>query len=148
MLSSSEMREVGRKGGIASGKSRRMRGETREIARAVLNTKFLPTGKLSDSLRSIGIDTRKSMTLKAAICSVMGGMALSGNIKAASFIFDLAEETVNSKFNAARRNMLDKMVENPENVSVDENGGIPTPETLGEMRRQAIELGVYEEDAD
>lgn len=141
------MRSIGRKGGKASGLARLRSRETREIARSVLSAKFLPQGKLSESLKSIGIDTSKPMQLRAAICAVMGGMALSGNIKAASFIFDLAEETNNSKFTAARRKMLERMADAPENVTVDEDGSIPTPEKLGEIRRQAIELGVYE-DAD
>lgn len=141
------MRAIGRLGGVASGKARHRSSEARDIARTVLNTKFMPKGKLSESLKSIGIDTSKPMQLKAAICAVMGGMALSGNIKAASFIFDLAEETNNSKFTAARRMVFEHMAENADSVEVDNFDGTPSPETLGEMRRQAIELGVYE-DAD
>lgn len=137
------MRAIGRKGGVASGKSRRGSRETRDIARAVLGAKFLPSGKLSDSLKSIGVDVSKPMQLREAICAVMGGMALSGNIKAASFIFDLAEETNNSKFSAARRLVFEKMAENPDNIEVDDSGTVPSAEMLGEIRRQAVELGVY-----
>lgn len=147
MVAGQDMRSIGSKGGKASGLARLRSKETREIARSVLSAKFLPQGKLSESLKSIGIDVSKPMQLRSAICAVMGGMALSGNIKAASFIFDLAEETNNSRFTSARRKMLERMVDAPEKVDVDENGYLPTPETLGEMRRQAIEMGVYE-DAD
>lgn len=147
MVAGQDMASIGRKGGLASGRARIRSKETREIARKVLGAKFLPQGKLSESLKSIGIDTSRPMQLRAAICAVMGGMALSGNIKAASFIFDLAEETNNAKFTAARRLMLERMADNPDAVNVDENGDVPTPEKLGEIRRQAIELGVYE-DAD
>lgn len=148
MVEGQDMRAIGRKGGIASGKARHRSSEARDIARSVLSAKFLPKGKLSESLKSIGIDTSKPMQLKAAICAVMGGMALSGNIKAASFIFDLAEETNNSKFTAARRLVFERMAENSDNVPVDDSGSLPTPETLYEMRKQAEELGVYEVDAD
>ena len=130
-------------GGISSGKARHRSKETRDIARKVLDAKFFPKGKLSESLRSIGIDTSKPMQLRQAICAVMGGMALSGNIKAASFIFDLAEETNNSKFTAARRLAFEKMAENADNIEVNESDGAPSVEMMEEIRKQAEELGVY-----
>lgn len=77
----------------------------------------------------------------------MSGMALSGNIKAARFVFDIAEETEESKLTRAKRKMLDRMVDCPDAITIDSNGEIPTPEELGEIRRQARELGIYENDS-
>jgi hypothetical protein len=76
----------------------------------------------------------------------MSGMALSGNIKAARFVFDIAEETEDSKLTRAKRKMLDRMVDNPDAVNIDTNGEIPTPDELSEIKRQARELGIYEND--
>ena len=147
MADSQDMRAIGKLGGLASSRSKLKAKEAREVARNVLGTKFrLSEGRLKESLRSIGIQVEKPIELRAAIISVMSGMALSGNIKAARFVFDIAEETEDSKLTRAKRKMLDKMVDNPDAVNIDTNGEIPTPDELSEIKRQARELGIYEND--
>ena len=130
------MRAIGKLGGLASSRSKLKAKEAREVARNVLGTKFrLSEGRLKESLRSIGIQVEKPIELRAAIISVMSGMALSGNIKAARFVFDIAEETEDSKLTRAKRKMLDRMVDNPDAVNIDTNGEIPTPDELSEIKR-------------
>lgn len=142
------MKALGKLGGLAASKSKQKAKEARDVARNVLGTKFqLSEGRLKDSLRSIGIQVEKPIQIRAAIISVMSGMALSGNIKAARFVFDLAEETQDSKLTRAKRRMMERMVENPDAVNVDAYGEIPTPDELNEIKRQARELGIYENDA-
>lgn len=142
------MKALGKLGGLAASKSKQKAKEARDVARNILGTKFqLSEGRLKDSLRSIGIQVEKPIQIRAAIISVMSGMALSGNIKAARFVFDLAEETQDSKLTRAKRRMMERMVENPDAVNVDAYGEIPTPEELNEIKRQARELGIYENDS-
>lgn len=141
------MKALGKLGGLAASKSKQKAKEARDVARNILGTKFqLSEGRLKDSLRSIGIQVEKPIQIRAAIISVMSGMALSGNIKAARFVFDLAEETQDSKLTRAKRRMMERMVENPDAVNVDAYGEIPTPDELNEIKRQARELGIYEND--
>lgn len=143
-----DMRQLGKLGGLAASRSKQKAKEARDVARNVLGTKFtLSEGKLKESLRNIGIQVDKPIQIRAAILSVMSGMALSGNIKAARFVFDIAEETEESKLTRAKRKMLDRMVDCPDAITIDSNGEIPTPEELGEIRRQARELGIYENDS-
>lgn len=148
MGANQNMKALGKLGGLAASKSKQKAKEARDVARNVLGTKFqLSEGRLKDSLRSIGIQVEKPIQIRAAIISVMSGMALSGNIKAARFVFDLAEETQDSKLTRAKRRMMERMVENPDAVNVDAYGDIPTPDELNEIKRQARELGIYEDDA-
>ena len=148
MADSQDMRAIGKLGGLAASRSKQKAKEAREVARSVLGTKFrLSEGRLKDSLKSIGIEVEKPIQIRAAIISVMSGMALSGNIKAARFVFDIAEETQESKLTRAKRKMLDRMVDNPDAININPDGEIPTPEELSEIKRQARALGIYDNDS-
>ena len=147
MAQPQDMKAIGKLGGLAASKSKLKAKEARDVARNILGTRFrLSEGRLKESLKSIGIQVEKPIQIRAAIISVMSGMALSGNIKAAKFVFDIAEETQESKLTRAKRKMLDRMVDNPDAVLLDAEGTLPVPEELNEIKRQARELGIYDND--
>jgi len=148
MAAERDMKALGKMGGLAASRSKQKAKEARDVARNVLGTKFqLSEGRLKDSLRAIGIAVDKPIQIRSAIISVMSGMALSGNIKAARFVFDIAEETEDTKLTRAKRQMMEKMVDHPDAINVDSAGEIPTPDELREIKRQARELGIYENDS-
>lgn len=73
----SEQREIARKGGINSGKSRRRKADFRKTLNLLLTTEVdLP--EWQDMLHALGLDC----TLEAAVNAAMIREALAGNVKA------------------------------------------------------------------
>lgn len=136
-------RELGAKGLTASHAARKRntkkRKEAREVARAILSIKFTPVEELKIALNSIGIDTTKELTIMSGIIAVFAGKALSGDLKAARFILDLAGYSLNAKEQMARINSLEKMV----NAEMIDSQSIEEQVSLDDIRAEANKLGIY-----
>lgn len=88
----SELREITRKGGIASGKARREKKALRETVQELLTMK-LKDKKLLEELAALGF-TAKGITMQDAISAAMIKQAVKGNVKAYNAIKDtLAEKS-------------------------------------------------------
>lgn len=139
-------RELGAKGREASHASRKRNAKRRkeacEVSRAVLSTKFTPVEGLKNALNSIGIDTTKELTIMSGIISVFAGKALSGDLKAAKFVLDLAGYSLNAKEQIARIKSLEKMINAEEINSQD----IEEAVSIEDIRAEANKLGIYEGD--
>lgn len=133
MVAGQDMKELGRRAGIASGIARKRSKETRDVARLILGLQFLPKGNLATEIKKVGIDVKTPVQLREAICAVMGCQALKGNVKAAKFLFDIAEETPDAKETKLKVVQLEKMVNAIDAEVVKPKAGPEvTPEEISE----------------
>lgn len=131
--------KIGKNGGRKSGIVRRERNGIQKLAKSVLDTKFKPNQNLKKALKGIGFDVSDKITLLNGILAVFSGKALSGDIVAAKFVFDIAGYTLNSQERVAKIKLLQRMAE-----SGDDEGNVEKPAMdLVEINRQAKELGIY-----
>ncbi len=79
--SKNEAREMGRKGGINSGKARRKKADFRRVLNQIL-TMDIPDEETRKSLEALGL----SGDMQTLLNSTMMKKALSGNVKAAEYI--------------------------------------------------------------
>ena len=86
-----ERREIGRKGGKASGEARRQKADFRRTLNALL-TAEINSEEWTPFLESLGVDS----TLEAAVNAAMIREALSGNVKAYLAIKDVLGQTSKS----------------------------------------------------
>ena len=83
-----EAREIGRKGGIASGKARKQRKLMQEVANNILNMP-LKDGDI-DEIRNLAEVRGLNITVQEAILISMVKKALKGDSKAAAYVRDTA----------------------------------------------------------
>lgn len=139
MENAKSMAALGSIGGRKSGAARRKRGEIQDLARKVLDTRFSPPPKLRAALESLGLCKGDTVTVAAGILSVISGKALSGDLKAARFVLDVAGYTADAKERLAKAKALERMLD----------GGVPaaTPSAVPsaeEIDSEAKRLGVYD----
>lgn len=88
--SSEEAKELGRKGGIASGKARRAKRDSKEAARLILD---LPvSGPNESNLKALGID-EEDFSNRVALFARAYVKAMAGDINAMRFLVEIAGET-------------------------------------------------------
>lgn len=91
--SKEELKEITRKGGINSGKSRAEKKAAKDIATAILS---MPTweGALTDYEDAEALDSllNSNPSVKAAIIATLAKKATEGNIKAAELLFTITGE--------------------------------------------------------
>lgn len=94
--SESEAREMGKKGGIASGKSRRKKKTLKQIAELIGNS---TDSKNKDKIKKqFNLLENEDITYNVEIIIAMYQKALKGDVKAVNFIADiLGESAKNSK---------------------------------------------------
>lgn len=90
-LTPSEAREFGRRGGKASGESRRRKADFRKTLNALL-TAEIDSPEWTPVLESMGVES----TLEAAVNAAMIREALNGNVKAYLAIKDVLGQTSKS----------------------------------------------------
>ncbi|HGA4454308.1 TPA: hypothetical protein ACISRL_001768 [Streptococcus pyogenes] len=83
--SESERREIAKKGGIASGKSRRRKKELKTIIEQALNS-VIPNEKAQKKLESLGFDP----TFQSAIALKVVEQAMNGNLRAVELISNIS----------------------------------------------------------
>lgn len=133
--------KIGRKGGKKSVIARKEQRSIQKLAKSVLDTRFKPNQNLKKALKGIGIDVSDKISLMNGILAVFSGKALTGDIVAAKFVFDIAGYTMYSQEKAAKIKLLQRMAE-PERGEI----AIEKPKMdLVEINRQARELGIYDE---
>lgn len=86
--SPSEVRENGRKGGIASGKVRRKKRDMREAAKVLLDTE-VKNPRLRRKMKDNSLDD-DDLTNQMAVLLSMFMSAVNGNVRAAEFLRDTA----------------------------------------------------------
>lgn len=88
--SGDQAREMGRRGGIASGRAKRERKQMREIAQSILD---MPLRKgRTEEYRNFIEGSQKNVTVSERIMMVAIKEALEGNVRAAEFVRDTAGE--------------------------------------------------------
>lgn len=133
--------KIGRKGGKKSVIARKEQRSIQKLAKSVLDTRFKPNQNLKKALKGIGIDVSDKISLMNGILAVFSGKALTGDIVAAKFVFDIAGYTMYSQEKAAKIKLLQRMAE-PDRGEI----AIEKPKMdLVEINRQARELGIYDE---
>lgn len=133
--------KIGRKGGKKSVIVRKEQRSIQKLAKSVLDTRFKPNQNLKKALKGIGIDVSDKISLMNGILAVFSGKALTGDIVAAKFVFDIAGYTMYSQEKAAKIKLLQRMAE-PDRGEI----AIEKPKMdLVEINRQARELGIYDE---
>lgn len=88
--SEDEARERGRKGGIASGKTRRRKKELRKELQDLLSI-VTDNPKILANLDALGVPTDNGATLQTAMTASMIYQAIKGNVKAFNAIKDVLE---------------------------------------------------------
>lgn len=115
----SEQREIARKGGIASGKSRRRKKAISELMTDCLSKKF-NDGSLLDALHDAGLATEKNLTVGAAYVYSVLKSAMEGNAQAMRIVLDLVDENPEFKH---KKDMDKKLLQLKEReVSAKEEG--------------------------
>lgn len=135
--------KIGRKGGKKSVIVRKEQRKIQSMAVDVLNTMFKPNQNLKKALKGIGIDTSNKISLLHGILAVFSGKALSGDIVAAKFIFDIAGYTMYSQEKAAKIKLLEAMAK-PGNL--DQEGSGKPLMRLEDIDAEARKLGIYGDD--
>lgn len=88
--SEDEARERGRKGGIASGKTRRRKKELRKELQDLLSI-VTDNPKILANLDALGVPTDNGATLQTAMTASMIYQAIKGNVKAFNAIKEVLE---------------------------------------------------------
>lgn len=135
--------KIGRKGGKKSVIVRKEQRKIQSMAINVLDTMFKPNQNLKKALKGIGIDTSDKISLLNGILAVFSGKALSGDIVAAKFIFDIAGYTMYSQEKAAKIKLLEAMAK-PGNL--DQKGSGKPLMRLEDIDAEARKLGIYGDD--
>lgn len=135
--------KIGRKGGKKSVIVRKEQRKIQSMAINVLDTMFKPNQNLKKALKGIGIDTSDKISLLNGILAVFSGKALSGDIVAAKFIFDIAGYTMYSQEKAAKIKLLEAMAK-PGNL--DQEGSGKPLMRLEDIDAEARKLGIYGDD--
>lgn len=112
--SSEEARELGRRGGIASGAARRRRKALREAADIFLALP-LPDKDEVKRLRKLGLD-RDDIDVQMGIVARLAQMAMLGDTKAAKLLFDIVGSEPET-------NYLDEYDDDPITQSLNEEFG-------------------------
>ena len=112
--SSEEARELGRRGGIASGIARRRRKALREAADIFLALP-LPDKDEVKRLRKLGLD-RDDIDVQMGIVARLAQMAMLGDTKAAKLLFDIVGSEPET-------NYLDEYDDDPITQSLNEEFG-------------------------
>ena len=112
--SSDEARELGRRGGIASGIARRRRKALREAADIFLALP-LPDKDEVKRLRKLGLD-RDDIDVQMGIVARLAQMAMLGDTKAAKLLFDIVGPE-------SETNYLDATDDDPITQSLNEEFG-------------------------
>ena len=97
-LSPSEAREYGRRGGKASGESRRRKADFRKILNALL-TAEIDNPEWTPLLEALGLDS----TLESAMLAAQIKEAMNGNTKAAYFVAQYAGQSPEPEENIRNR---------------------------------------------
>ena len=90
--SKNEAREMGRKGGINSGKTRRKQANFRKVLNQIL-TMQVPDDVMREQLEALGLDPDMQTALNAA----MVREALSGSVKAAEYVARYSGQTAQTE---------------------------------------------------
>lgn len=135
--------KIGRKGGKKSVIVRKEQRKIQSMAVNVLDTMFKPNQNLKKALKGIGIDTSDKISLLNGILAVFSGKALSGDIVAAKFIFDIAGYTMYSQEKAAKIKLLEAMAKSG---NLDQEGSGKPLMRLEDIDAEARKLGIYGDD--
>lgn len=112
-LTPSEAREFGRRGGKASGESRRRKADFRKTLNALL-TAEIDSPEWTPVLESMGVES----TLEAAVNAAMIREALNGNVKAYLAIKDVLGQTSKSDVDLEEQQL--RMAATKANMGVDD----------------------------
>lgn len=105
-LTPSEAREMGRKGGIASGIARREKKQFREAAQAILN---MPISKGAiDGYESLESAVNSNVSVLEGIIIKQTSKALNGDTAAARFLLEVSGETQLQKNDVPDRSKLEE----------------------------------------
>lgn len=108
-LTSNEAREIGRKGGIASGIARREKKQFREAAKAILS---MPISKGDiDDYESLDTALNSNVSVLEGIIIKQTAKALSGDTAAARFLLDISGETQPQKNNNTSDSKIEAVAE-------------------------------------
>lgn len=132
--------KIGRNGGKKSGIARNEQRKIQTLAVSVLDTKFKPNQNLKKALKGIGIDTNDKISLLNGILAVFSGKALSGDIVAARFVFDIAGYTMYAQEKKAKIKLLQRMAEQG---APEEQDSMRPKADLIEIDKEARKLGIY-----
>ncbi|WP_333813951.1 KGG domain-containing protein [Muricomes intestini] len=132
--SKSEAREIGRKGGKASGESRRRKADFRKTLNLLL-TAEIDSPEWTPMLEALGLDS----TLESAVNGAMIKEALSGNVKAYEAIAKYAGQTAKPDEDLRNREADTKLKQARKQAVTGEN---ETDEALGKL--DDILKGVYD----
>lgn len=108
--SANEAREMGKKGGIASGEARRKKKALKETFEELLSTP-LRSPKMAENMQKLGLPIDAETTVQVVIAAAMVKEAYKGNVRAFLAIKDTMEppeegqkkDTVTERLNLMRR---------------------------------------------
>lgn len=132
-----DMKELGRKGGLANG-----RKKFAEIDRAidkVFSHKFSIDEDLGQIMADFGGQEGDKEKGLDVLIQVLFSLAARGNLGAMKLLFDLRGVTPEARERLAKATAALKMVESPEGVKLGEIA----PVTPDQMRAEAVALGIY-----
>lgn len=130
----SEAREKGRKGGIASGESRRKKANLREAANLLLTTK-IEHPEWSETLEEMGLES----TLEYALVAAMAKEVLAGNVSAYRALMDTVGQTDKSDMDLQEQRSKTELNQAKKQSLTGENETDEALEKLDEILK-----GIYE----
>ncbi len=130
----SEAREKGRKGGKASGQSRRKKANLREVANLLFTTK-IDHPKWTETLEGMGLES----TLEYAVVASMMREAMNGNVSAYRALMDTVGQTDKSESDLEEQHSKTELNQAKKQSLTGEN---ETDEALKKL--DEILKGIYE----
>lgn len=115
--SKEEARELGRKGGIASGESRRKRKGMKESFETLFAMET--TGKLKSALTKQGLQCADDLNHEQALVMSMTMRAIAGDARMASLILDVLGEKASDKLRAREIELKEKALNDTRNEPLE-----------------------------
>ena len=115
--SPSEARENGRKGGIASGESRRRKKGMKETFEALFAVQT--SERFKTAFKKQGIEIPENLTNEQALAISMMAKAIAGDARMASLIFDVTGEKTGDKLRAKEIELKEKIATDTKNEAIE-----------------------------
>lgn len=138
------MRELASRGGKAARANEKNAKRLRDLTTKILNAPIPLNGKLAEILYKVGINTNDKTSAAEGIIGVFTAKALSGDLKAAQFVFDSAGWSGNAQVLMARVNAANTMIANPEATVLEAPKRSEHLLDLREIDAEAARMGLYE----
>ena len=115
--STAEAREIGRKGGIASGEARRRKKSMKESFEALFDMQA--SDKYKNTFKKQGYDVPDNLTMEQTLVLSMMAKAIAGDARMASLVLDVMGEKQSDRLKRKELELKEKMASDTKNEALE-----------------------------